>query len=51
VKKSQVGINTPAFTPMTGHPWWVYETSGLGRGVDLTYFLFGSPDGLEPPTW
>ena len=28
VKKSQAGINTPAFTLMTGHPWWVYETSG-----------------------
>jgi hypothetical protein len=31
VKQSQASINTPAFTLMTGHPWWVYETSGLAR--------------------
>jgi hypothetical protein len=29
VKKSQAGINAPAFTLMTVHPWWVYETFGL----------------------
>jgi hypothetical protein len=23
----------------------------VGLGIDLTYFLFGSRDGLEPPSW